>query len=131
MNRSIDISLNNSSSIPSPIAAAGSDREDVSLNQPQSVSSLNISPTIAVVPDPVGSSVPPPGLGLNKPAAKTSDNRFTEFKGSCMNCCGEHHFDVSQSREPWDYKAPFYGSEEFGSGFYSIPVSEVENQPVE
>jgi hypothetical protein len=48
-----------------------------------------------------------------------------------MHCCGEHHFDVCQTREPWDYKAPFYGSEEFGSGFYSIPVPEAESHPVE
>jgi hypothetical protein len=85
LNRSIDVSLNNSSSIPPPIATVGSDRGDASLNQPQSVSSLNISPIVTAVPDPVWSSVPPSGLGLNLPTAKPTDNRFTKFKGSCMH----------------------------------------------
>jgi hypothetical protein len=63
--------------------------------------------------------------------SKAADNRFKQFKGSCINCCGEHHIEVCQNREPWEYKAPFFGSEEFGSGFYSIPVPEIEAQPVE
>jgi hypothetical protein len=131
LHRSVDVSLNTSSSIPPAVAAAGSDRVEVSLNQQQSISSLNASPIAPVVPDPVGSSVPPPVLGLNVTGSKAADSRFIKFKGSCMNCCGEHHLDVCQNRKPWDYKAPFFGIEEFGSGFYSIPVPEVEAQPVE
>jgi hypothetical protein len=49
----------------------------------------------------------------------------------CLNCGGEHHISVCQERDPWEYKAPFFGSEEFGSGFYSIPVPEEDNYPVE
>jgi hypothetical protein len=120
LNRSIDVSLTTSSSIPPPVAAAGSDRVDVSLNEPQSLSSLNVSPIAPTMPEPVGSSVPPPGLGLNLLGAKAADNRFTKFKGSCMNCCGEYHLDVCQNREPWDYKAPFFGSEQFGYGFTQL-----------
>jgi hypothetical protein len=100
LNRSIDVSLNNSPSILPTIAAVGSYRGDASMNQPQSVSSLNIAPIANAVPDPMGSSVPPSGLGLNQPTAKSTDTRFTKFKGSCMHCCGEHHFDVCQTREP-------------------------------
>jgi hypothetical protein len=138
--RSIDVSMNNSSSIPPSIAAAGSDRGVASLAQNQSALSLNqqqpapsstVPPVPAVLPEPVGSSVPLPVLGLNTTTARAADNRFAKFKGSCMNCRGEHHFDVCQTREPCDYNAPFYGSEEFGSGFYSIPVPVMENQPVE
>jgi hypothetical protein len=36
---------------------------------------------------------------------------------------------MCQTREPWEYNVPFFG-EDFGSGFYSIPVPEVEIQPV-
>jgi hypothetical protein len=140
LHRSVDVSLNNSSSIPPSIAAAGSDRVDASLdqnqsvpslNQQQSVPSLNVPPVPPVLPEPVGYSVPPPVLGLNVSTARAADNRFVKFKGSCMNCCGEHHFEVCQNTEPWDYKAPFYGSEEFGPGFYSITVPIMENQPIE
>ncbi|KAK1570145.1 hypothetical protein QYE76_027234 [Lolium multiflorum] len=138
--RSADVSMNNSSSILPSIAAAGSDRgvaslaqnqSALSLNQQQPVPSSNVPPVPNVLPEPVGSSVPLPVLGLNTSTARATDNRFAKFKGSCMNCRGEHHVDVCQTREPWDYKAPFYGSEEFGSGFYSIPVPVLENQPVE
>jgi hypothetical protein len=126
LHRSIDVSLNTSSSIPHPVAAAGSDRVEVSLNQQQSVSSLNVSPLAPAVPEPVGSSVPPPALGLNVTGSKAADTRFIKFKGSCMNCFGEHHINVCQNREPWDYKEPFFGSEEFGFGLYSIHVSDIE-----
>jgi hypothetical protein len=103
LHRSADVSLNNSSSVPPSVAAAGSDRVDVSLNQNQSapslnqhqsVPSLNASPIPPVLPEPVGSTVPPPVIGLNVSTAKAADNRFIKFKGSCMNCCGEHHLDV-------------------------------------
>jgi hypothetical protein len=50
---------------------------------------------------------------------------------SCFYCNGDHHISVCQERDPWDYNAPFFGSEEFGSGFYSIPVPEEDNYPVE
>jgi hypothetical protein len=46
-------------------------------------------------------------------------------------CGGDHHISVCQECEPGDYKAPFFGSEEFGSGFYSIPVPDEDNYPVE
>jgi hypothetical protein len=39
--------------------------------------------------------------------------------------------DVCQKSDPWEYLAPFYGSEEFGSGFYSIIVSESASPPIE
>jgi hypothetical protein len=123
--------LNTSSSIPPPVAIAGSDRVEVSLNQQQSGSSLNISPLDPAVPESVGSSVPPPIPCLNVTGPKAANNRFIKFKGSCLNCCVEHHIEVCQNREPWEYKAPFFGSEEFRSGFYSIHVPEIESQPVE
>jgi hypothetical protein len=39
--------------------------------------------------------------------------------------------EVCQDREPWEYIAPYYGSEEFGSGFYSIPAAELESPLVD
>jgi hypothetical protein len=39
--------------------------------------------------------------------------------------------EVCQDREPWEYIAPYYGSEEFGSGFYSIPAAELESPPLD
>jgi hypothetical protein len=131
LNRSADVSQNISSSIPLLVAVAGSDRVEVGLSQQQSGSSLNISPVAPVTHEPVGSSVPPPVPSVLITGSKAADNRFKQFKGSCINCCGEHHIEVCQNREPWEYKAPFFGSEEFGSGFYSIPIPEIEAQPVE
>jgi hypothetical protein len=85
LNRYVDVSLNISSSILPPVADARSDRVDVSRNQPQSNPSLNASPIVPAVPEPMGSSVPPSGPGLNLPSAKVADNSFAKFKGSCMN----------------------------------------------
>jgi hypothetical protein len=77
----------------------------------------------------VGSSVPPP-----VPASTTAVTRRVDVplrNLSCFYCNGDHHISVCQERDPWDYNAPFFGSEEFGSGFYSIPVPEEDNYPVE
>jgi hypothetical protein len=49
----------------------------------------------------------------------------------CFRCGGNHHEVVCQQRDPWKYSAPFYGSADFGQGFFSIPVVEYDAQPVE
>jgi hypothetical protein len=100
LNRSIDVSQNTSSSIPIPVAAAGSGRAEIGQSQQQSGSSLHISPVAPVLHDPVGSSVPPPASTVLITGAKAADNRFKQFKGSCINCCGEHHIECVRLESP-------------------------------
>jgi hypothetical protein len=115
-------------SLPSSNTAVADALAIDSREQPQHRSTVvaDSSQSLASLPEPVGSSVPPPALGLNVTGSKAADTRFIKFKGSCMNCFGEHHINVCQNREPWDYKEPFFGSEEFGFGLYSIHVSDIE-----
>jgi hypothetical protein len=49
----------------------------------------------------------------------------------CENCGGDHTSAICQERDPWEYVAPFFGSTDFGQGFFSIPVPDTDLQPVE
>jgi hypothetical protein len=42
-----------------------------------------------------------------------------------------HHVSICQERDPWEYRAPYYGSLDFGQGFYVIPDVEAEVQSLE
>jgi hypothetical protein len=72
----------------------------------------------------VGSFVPPsdptPTVMV---VANTQGNRR---KISCESCGGEHKSAVCQERDPWDYVALSFGSEEFEQNFFSIPVPDEE-----
>jgi hypothetical protein len=74
----------------------------------------------------VGSFVPPsdptPTVMV---AANMQGNRR---KISCESCGGEHKSAVCQERDPWDYVAPSFGSEEFDQNFFSIPVPDEETR---
>jgi hypothetical protein len=56
--------------------------------------------------------------------------RNEEFLG-CLNCGKNHHISICQERDPWEYRAPYYGSPDFGQGFYMIPAVEAEVQSLE
>jgi hypothetical protein len=48
-----------------------------------------------------------------------------------LNCGKNHHISICQERDPWEYRAPYYGSPDFGQGFYLIPDVEAEVQSLE
>jgi hypothetical protein len=121
-------------SLPSSNTAVADALAIDSREQPQHRSTVvaDSSQSLASLPEPVGSSVPPPALASINPANRRSDIPHRNFgDGSCFDCGGDHHISVCQDCDPWEYRAPFFGSEEFGSGFYSIHVPEEDNYPVE
>jgi hypothetical protein len=81
---------------------------------------------LPVLPEQSGSFVPP---AASANLRHRNDDLF-EIVG-CFRCGGNHHEIVRQQRDPWEYIAPFYGSADFGQGFFSIPVVETDAQPVE
>jgi hypothetical protein len=88
------------------------------------------SSSLSSMPDPVGSFAPPlvtvpVVVPIRQHAAAVSDRLI------CARCGSNHLLEVCQDREPWEYIAPYHGSEEFGSGFYSIPAAELESPPLD
>jgi hypothetical protein len=79
-----------------------------------------------VLPEQSGSFVPP---AASANLHHRNEDLF-EIAG-CFRCGGNHHEVVCQQRDPWEYIAPFYGSADFGQGFFSIPIVETDAQPVE
>jgi hypothetical protein len=63
--------------------------------------------------------------------AVARQQRLISNRVVCGRCGLNHLLEVCQEREPWKYIAPYYGSEEFGSGFYSIPSAELESPPLD
>jgi hypothetical protein len=51
--------------------------------------------------------------------------RNENFLG-CLNCGKNHHISICQKRDPWEYRAPYYGSPDFGQGCYLIHDVEAE-----
>jgi hypothetical protein len=94
--------------------------------QQQRVTARSIS--LSSVPDPVGSSVP---LLVMAPAATNARQQRPTPAPVCSRCGSNHLIEVCQEKEPWEYVAPYYGSEEFGSGFYFIPATELESPPLD
>jgi hypothetical protein len=43
---------------------------------------------------------------------------------------GNHKEEVCQEKDPWEYIAPYYGSVDFGQGYFSIPVMDSDSQPI-
>jgi hypothetical protein len=82
--------------------------------------------TLPSLPEQSGSFVPP---AASANLRHRNDELF-EIAG-CFRCGGSHHEIVCQQRDPWEYIAPFYGSADFGQGFFSIPVVETDAHPVE
>jgi hypothetical protein len=41
------------------------------------------------------------------------------------------NLDICQKRDSWKYRPPFFGSDDFRSVFYSIPVTDTETQPLD
>jgi hypothetical protein len=62
--------------------------------------------------------------------AVARQQRLISNRVVCGRCGLNHLLEVCQEREPWKYIAPYYGSEEFGSGLYSIPA-ELESPPLD
>jgi hypothetical protein len=93
--------------------------------QLQRVTARSIS--LSSAPDPAGSSVPPLVTATN--TVPTRQQRSAPLSTVCTRCGLNHLLEVCQEREPWEYVATYYGSEEFGSGFYSIPAAELESPP--
>jgi hypothetical protein len=48
----------------------------------------------------------------------------------CIRCGGNHREEVCQEKD-LEYIAPYYGSVDFGQGFFSIPVMDSDSQPIE
>jgi hypothetical protein len=48
-----------------------------------------------------------------------------------IRCGGNHREEVCQEKYPWEYIAPYYGSVDFGQGFFSIPMMDSDAQPIE
>jgi hypothetical protein len=77
-------------------------------------------------PEQTGSFVPPV-VSVN---LRNRNEDLFEIAG-CFRCGGNHHEVVCQQKDPWEYIAPYYGSSDFGQGFFSIPVVESDSQPIE
>jgi hypothetical protein len=97
------------------------------------------APSSTAVPNTVtvarmGSSVLPSVATGNRsvvPATLPFRNSRAEISLGCLNCGKNHHVSICQDRDPWEYKAPYYGSPDFGQGFYVIPDVEAEVQSLE
>jgi hypothetical protein len=77
-------------------------------------------------PEQMGSFVPPAALAN----LRNRNKEMFEIAG-CFRYGGNHHEIVCQQKDPWEYIAPYYGSSDFGQGFFSIPVVESDSQPIE
>jgi hypothetical protein len=55
------------------------------------------------------------------PATLPFQNSRIENPFGCLNCGKNRHVSICQDKDPWEYKAPYYGSPDFGQGFYVIP----------
>jgi hypothetical protein len=73
------------------------------------------------IPEQTGSFVP---LAISANLRNRNEELF-EIAG-CFRCGGNHHEFVCQQKDPWEYIAPFFGSVDFGQGFFSIPVIETD-----
>jgi hypothetical protein len=79
-----------------------------------------------LAPEQMGSFVTPAASAT----LRSRNDELFEIAG-CFRCGGNHHEVVCQQKDPWEYIAPYYGSSDFGQGFFSIPVVESDAQPVE
>jgi hypothetical protein len=83
---------------------------------------------------PMESCVPSSAVVANRETPMTTlpfqNGRTEDFLG-CLNCGKNHHISIYQDRDPWEYLAPYYGSPDFGQGFYLIPAVEAEVQSLD
>jgi hypothetical protein len=83
---------------------------------------------------PVGSYVPPSVVVASRdtaPSVLLFQNPRNDDAFGCLNCGKNHHISIYQDIDPWEYRAPYYGSPDFGQGFYVIPDVEAEVQSLE
>jgi hypothetical protein len=89
-------------------------------------------PAITPTPKQTGSFAPPAvsaTAGLARNSLRGRDD-LHDIAG-CIRCGGNHREEVCQEKDPWEYIAPYYGSVDFGQGFFSIPVMDSDSQPIE
>jgi hypothetical protein len=89
-------------------------------------------PVPAPTPEQTGSfasSAVSATTGLNRNLQRVRDDLHDI--ASCIRCGGNHREEVCQEKDPWEYIAPYYGSVDFGQGFFSIPVMDSDSQPIE
>lgn len=120
--RSVDVSPNTSSMIPSPSVIAADLGVDPQVQSKKSAGVIDDS-SLSSVLELAGSSVPPSAPASTALIGRRNDGiRSGSLVIIYGRCGGNHHVSICQDRDPWEYNEPFFGSEEFGSGFYSIHV---------
>jgi hypothetical protein len=80
----------------------------------------------------MGSCVPPSAAAASRDVTLSTlpfQSIMNENSLGCLNCGKNHHISICQERDPWEYRVPYYGSLDFGQGFYLIPdvVAEVQS----
>jgi hypothetical protein len=101
-------------------------------NAVRSANTASIVPLASTAP--MGSCVPPSAAVASREAPLSSlpfqNVRHEDFLG-CLNCGKNHHISICQERDPWEYRAQYYGSPDFAQGFYMIPAVEAEVKSLE
>jgi hypothetical protein len=127
--RNIDVSLN-SAAPRAPSNMVISDAPDLADRHGNQLAVVRFA--VPSRPEQAGSFAPPSvSIAANLPPARVEDVDLVLRLFGCENCGGDHPSAVCQERDPWEYVAPFFGSTDFGQGFYSIPIPETNLHPVE